>query len=352
MAGSRLTFEQRATLQRCWAAGFLQKDAAVAVGVSPSTISRELARNGDDRYGSAHPLRRQAGRLRREYAPRYAADLAQQRADRRAARPKEAKLATPGPLRDTVMAGLRLRWSPEQIAGRLRYEHPDAPERHVSAETIYLAYYLEARGGLKKLLEDENVLRSGRRNRRPATTPDGRRARFASLPSIHQRPTEADDRTVPGHFEGDLIVGANNRSAMATIVERTSRMLLLIGLQHRTSEHVTQQITAQMITLPAQIRRTLTWDNGAEMVGNHAEFTIATDCEVYFADPHSPWQRGTNENTNGLLRQYFPKGTDLSSHTQQHLDEVAAELNGRPRRVLGYKTPAEVFNELLLATTP
>ncbi|GHJ44148.1 IS30 family transposase [Catellatospora sp. TT07R-123] len=351
MPGKRLTAEQRATIQRCWAAGFTQVQIAIAVGVHASTVCREVARNGDDRYGPPHLRRRgPGGRLVRAYRLRYDAVLAQLRAGRRARRPKPAKLAVPGPLRDTVVAGLAKRWSPEQIAGRLRFAHPDAPEWHVSAETIYLAIYVQARGGLKDLFE-RPVLRTGRAHRRPAQ-PDGRRARFADLPHISTRPADAADRKTAGHHEGDLIIGAHGRSGIATVVERTTRYLTLTALpDHHDPAAVAEAVADRLTHLPRQLLRSLTWDRGFEMAHSHKLFTARTDCQVYFANPHSPWERGTNENTNGLLREYLPKGTDLSVHTQEHLDGVAAEINGRPRKILGFRTPAEVLQEQLIATT-
>ena len=353
--GKRLTFEQRATIERCWGAGFSQAQIAVAVGVSASTISREVARNGGRKYGARHPGRHgQHGVLVAAYRTRYSASDAQRRAEERACRPKPAKLAVAGWLRDYVLQRLRWRWSPQQIAGRLRYEYPDQPEMWVSAETIYLAIYLHPRGNLKALLE-QPALRSGRVHRRPHR-PAGTRARFAELPSIQARPGEVEDRIVPGDHEGDLLIGAASRSGIATIVERVSRYTTLValpGTAFRQPDAVADAVAAKLATLPADLKRSLTWDRGFEMVHAHARFAVAADCAVYFADPHSPWQRGTNENTNGLLRQYFPKGKfDFATITQTDLDAVAAELNNRPRRVLGYQTPAEVFNRhILLATT-
>jgi transposase, IS30 family len=357
--GKRLTFEQRQTIERCWAGGFSQAQIAVAVGVSASTISREVARNGGRKYGARHPGRHgEHGGLVEAYRPRYSATDAQRWAQERARRPKPAKLAAdgsaPGWLRAYVLQRLRWCWSPQQIAGRLRYEFPDQPELWVSAETIYLAIYLQPRGNLKALLQ-QPALRSGRVNRR-AHRPAGTRARFAQLPSIQARPAEVEDRLVPGDHEGDLLIGAGGRCGIATIVERVSRYTTLVALPgkaFRQPEAVADAVAAKLADLPADLKRSLTWDRGFEMVHSHARFSVAADCAVYFADPHSPWQRGTNENTNGLLRQYFPKGTfDFATITQTDLDTVAAELNNRPRRALGYQTPAEVFNRhLLLATT-
>ena len=368
MPGKRLTFEQRQTIERCWAAGWSQAQIAVAAGVSASTVCREVARNGGRKYGARHPGRHgERGVLIGAYRPRYSAVDAQRRAQLRACRPKPAKLAGPGGpggsgggwLREYVLQRLRWCWSPQQIAGRLRYEFPDQPELWVSAETIYLAIYLQPRGGLRALLQAEGVpgstvLRSGRVNRR-SQRPAGTRARFADLPAIHTRPGEVEERVVPGDHEGDLLIGAGSRSGIATIVERVSRYTTLVALPgkaFRQPDAVADAVAGKLVELPADLRRSLTWDRGFEMVHSHARFRVAADCAVYFADPHSPWQRGTNENTNGLLRQYFPKGSfDFATIGQDRLDAVADELNNRPRRVLGYKTPTEVFNEHILATT-
>ena len=353
--GKRLTFEQRQTIQRGWAAGFPQADIATMVGVHPSTVCREVARNGGRKYGARHPGRHgEHGVLIEAYRRRYSATDAQRRAEARARRPKPARLAADSWLRDYVLAKLADRWSPQQIAGRLRYEFPESPECWVSAETIYQAFYLEPKGNLKALLGPQG-LRSGRTHRRPPR-PSGTRARFANLPTLAQRPAEVDARTVPGDHEGDLLIGAGGRSGIATVVERVSRYTTLVALPgtafHRP-DAVADALAAKLADLPADLRRSLTWDRGLEMVHGHARFSVAADCAVYFADPHSPWQRGTNENTNRLLRQYYPKGQhDFSATTQSELDAVAAQLNARPRRVLGFRTPAEVFNEhLQLATT-
>jgi transposase, IS30 family len=353
--GRRLTLEQRQVVQRGWAAGFSQADIAVLVGVHPSTVCREVARNGSGKYGARHPGRRvEQGRVVAAYQSRYSASDAQRRADSRARRPKPSKLAQEGWLRDYVVAGLRLRWSPEQIAGRLRYEFPDAPQWWVSAETIYQAFYLEPRGNLKALVGPRG-LRSGRGHRRPPR-PSGTRTRFADLPSLAERPAEAEERVVPGYHEGDLLIGAGGRSGIATVVERVSRYTSLVALPGRAfhqPDAVADALAAKLGQLPEELARALIWDRGLEMVHGHTRFSIATGIQVYFADAHSPWQRGTNENTNRLLRQYFPKGQhDFTTTSQPELDAVANELNTRPRRVLGFRTPAEVFNEhLRLATT-
>jgi IS30 family transposase len=352
--GKRLTAEQRATIERCWAAGWKQAQIAVAVGVAPSTISREVKRNGGTKHGPRHPDRKgPKGVLRSAYRMRYSAHDAQSRATARARRPRPAKLATAGWLRDYVLDRLGRCWSPQQIAGRLRYEYPDQPEVWVSAETIYLAIYLEPRGNLKALL-GKQALRTGRVNRRQRR-PAGTRARFADLPGIATRPVEADDRAVPGHHEGDLVIGAGGRSAIATIVERVTRYTTLVSLPCKAfhaPNTVADAIAAKVADLPADLKRSLTWDRGFEMVHSYTRFSVAADCAVYFADPHSPWQRGTNENTNGLLRQYFPKGKfDFDTITQTDLDTIADELNNRPRRVLGYQTPTEVFNRHIALAT-
>ncbi|WP_460431810.1 IS30 family transposase, partial [Amycolatopsis echigonensis] len=242
-------------------------------------------------------------------------------------------------LRERVQAMLGEKFSPEQIARRLRRDHPDRPELHVTHETIYQALYVQGRGELRRELA--RALRTGRARRKPRAGQQ-RRPRFAEpMAMISDRPAEAADRAVPGHWEGDLIIGKDNASAIATLVERTTRYVLLVPLPRgRGAEAVRDALAATAATLPAHLQRSLTWDQGSEM-GRHHEFTIATGIPVYFCDPHSPWQRGSNENTNGLLRQYFPKGTDLSAHTPEHLAAVAAQLNRRPRKTLDWDTPAE-----------
>ena len=252
-----------------------------------------------------------------------------------------------------VLAKLKARWSPQQIAGWLRATYPDRVELWVSHETIYQALYVQSRGNLRAELTRQVALRSGRVNRIPRGAPAGacRSRRPWAVLNISQRPAEAADRAVPGHWEGDLILGARNASAIGTLVERSTRFVLLVNLQDgKLAEDLSARLIATMNRIPAHLRRSLTWDLGNEMADNRA-FTLATNTPVYFCDPHSPWQRGSNENTNGLLRQYFPKGSDLSIYTQDDLDTVAAELNDRPRQTLAWKTPNQELNKLLVATT-
>jgi IS30 family transposase len=252
-------------------------------------------------------------------------------------------------LRSYVQARLRKRWSPEQISRRLIKEFPDRPEMRVCTETIYQAIYVHARGELQRELAQR--LRRGRTARKPHKQPDARRRRFVEpMKPISQRPVDVEDRAVPGHWEGDLIIGAAQASAIATLVERSSRLVLLGGLgRERSAETVRDTLIASLADLPQALRGTLTWDQGCEMAEHHA-FTLATDMDVYFCDPGSPWQRGSNENTNGLLRQYFPKGQDLALVTSERLCEVADELNGRPRKALDWDTPAERMTALLSPT--
>jgi IS30 family transposase len=308
------------------------RQIAAELGRSPSTISRELRRN-------AHPT---TG----DYRPH----AAQTRADARRPRPKTGKLAANPRLHQAVQDGLDHRWSPEQIVRRLRRDFPDRPGMHVSHETIYQALYVQGRGELRRELT--RALRTGRAMRRPRRHAQQRTPRMAApMVMISERPAEVADRAVPGHWEGDLIIGKDNRSAIGTLVERTTRYVMLVHLPHgRTPDVVRDALINTVTALPTHLRRSLTWDQGTEMHRHH-EFSLATDMPVYFCDPHSPWQRGSNENTNGLLRQYFPKGTDLSTHTHDHLDAVAVELNGRPRKTLGWDTPAERFATLLNANT-
>ena len=258
------------------------------------------------------------------------------------------------PLWQVVRDKLALRWSPVQIARWLRQQYPDQPERWVSHETIYQAIYFQARGGMRQELARQVALRSGRSARRGQSR--GAAAGRGHKPwvrdfHISTRPAQAADRAVPGHWEGDLLLGARGASAIITLVERATRYVMLGALPgSRVSEQVIDVLIGLMRRLPAELRRTLTWDQGAELA-THASFTLATDCQVYFCDPHSPWQRGSNENTNGLLRQYFPRSsTNFRTYTQDQLDAIARELNGRPRQTLNWHNPAEELNKLLVAT--
>ena len=248
-------------------------------------------------------------------------------------------------LHDAVNEGLEQKWSPEQISARLEKEYPDDPEMKVSHETIYHTLYLQARGELRTELK--LTLRQGRARRVSRSRTTLSRGKIPNMINISERPAEADDRAVPDFWEGDLIIGKGSKSQVATLVERTSRFTILVRIPYdRCAERVAALLARKMETLPEFLRNSVTWDQGKE-VARPAEFTVCTGLPVYFCDPHSPWQRGTKENTNGLLRQYFPKSTDLSLHTQEELDRVAAELNGRPREALGWRKPIEIFEELI-----
>jgi transposase, IS30 family len=319
----RLSLTEREEIRAGIAAGDSFRAIARRIGRAPSTVSREV--------GGV------AGR------GGYRATKADDRACLAARRPKRSKLAASPRLRRAVIAMLERRFSPRQISARLRFEHPDDPEMRIAPETIYQALYVQSRGRLRQDLT--RYLRRARAKRRPRRGPDGR-GRIRDMISISQRPPEVEDRAVPGHWEGDLLVGKHNRSFIGTLVERQTRYVMLSYLEDASTDAVTRRIAEQIVRLPEQLRLSLTWDQGREMA-DHAQFTVATGVKVYFCDPHSPWQRGSNENTNGLLRQYFPKGTDLAVHSQAELDRVAAELNGRPRETLGWFTPAEKMTELL-----
>lgn len=313
------------------ALGVVCGESAVVIarrlGRATSTVTRELDRNGG-RGG-------------------YRAARADGRALEQGRRPKPAKLACSPRLRAEVERRLRERWSPQQIAARLRLDFPDDPEMRVSHETIYQSLYVQSRGALRRELAGE--LRRGRSQRRARGSRLGGNLR--EIVPIAARPPEVDDRAVPGHWEGDLIIGRAGRSAIATLVERQTRFAMLVGLpQGRTAESVRVALTEHIQRLPEALRRTLTWDQGKEMA-EHARFTIDSSVQVYFCDPSSPWQRGTSENTNGLLRQYFPKSDDLARHSQADLDHVADELNGRPRQTLEWMKPSEVFDQLIATTT-
>ena len=302
------------------------RQIARELGRAASTVSREVARNSLSRG-------------------RYRAVAAQRRAEDRARRPKTAKLAGNEELRGWVQAGLRRRWSPEQVSRRLAAEFGDRPEMRVSHETIYQSLYVQGRGALRRELAAS--LRTGRALRRPRRKDGERRGKIAGMVNISERPAEAGDRAVPGHWEGDLLIGAAGKSAIGTLVERATRFTLLVPLPAgHDAAAVADALTPVIGGLPAAVRRSLTWDQGWEMRA-HARIAVAADVEIYFCDPHSPWQRGSNENTNGLLRQYFPKGTSLARYSPGQLAAVAEELNGRPRKTLGWKTPAEALAEIL-----
>jgi len=356
MAGKRLVEQERVRIETLWRAGWSLPAIAGAIGRHRSTVWREVDRRHSYRHGPKNPRGAALPPGRKGlYAWGYDAGWAQQAAWRAARRPRAARLRAEGPLRALVLERLRLRWSPAQIAATLRLEFPDQPEMRVSHETVYQALYVQSRGGLRAELARQVALRSGRAARRPRADAAGatRSARPWITPALHisRRPAEAADRAVPGHWEGDLLIGAGGRSAIVTLVERTTRYVLLGKLPgDRASDAVVAVLSDLVGTLPAHLRRSLAWDCGAELA-RHARFTVASGCPVYFCDPHSPWQRGSNENTNGLLRQYFPKGvTCFSDLTQHDLDAVAAQLNGRPRQTLQWHTPAERLNALLVAT--
>ena len=390
LSGRYLSFAEREEIAILNAQGCGVREIARRLGRSPSTISRELRRNAATRSGNLE----------------YRASTAQWHADRRAKRPKVAKLATNERLRDYVQERLAgavttpdgravtgpevpwigrrhgrrkdrrwaKSWSPEQISNRLRVDFPDDESMRISHEAVYQALYVRGRGSLRRELSA--CLRTGRALRVPRARTRGRGKKFVSPEiMISERPAEADDRAVPGHWEGDLILGLGS-SAIGTLVERTTRFTMLLHLPRMEghgdevrvkngpalvghgAEAVRDSIASSITTLPEQLRRSLTWNQGAEMA-QHAQLRIETGLAIYFCDPQSPWQRGTNENTNGLLRQYFPKGTDLSKHSRVDLDAVAAALNSRPRKTLGWRTPTETLDELLrsgqqggVATTP
>jgi IS30 family transposase len=298
------------------------------LGRSASSVSRELSRNGG--YDG------------------YRAALADETAWTRAHRPKRCKLASSPRLRQAVASKLRLNWSPEQIAGWLKRLHPDDESHCVSHETIYRSLFVQARGVLKKeLLGHLRSKRTIRRSKQAGLNGDGR-GQIKDIVSIRERPAAVEDRAVPGHWEGDLLSGSKN-SYIATLVERHTRYVMLAKVANKDTQTVISALIKQAKKLPRELYKSLTWDRGKELT-DHRRFTLATDIEVYFCDPQSPWQRGSNENTNGLLRQYFPKGTDLSVHSQAHLTKVARQLNERPRETLQFETPAERLNACVAST--
>jgi IS30 family transposase len=317
-----LTLLEREEISRGLAAHQSARSMARLLGRSPSTVSRELSRNGG--YDG------------------YRAALADDKAWVRALRPKRCKLATNSRLRQAVTSKLRLNWAPEQVAGWLKRAHPEDESYRVSHETIYRSLFVQARGALKKeLLGHLRSKRTIRRSKQAGLNGDGR-GHIKDLVSIRERPAAVEDRAVPGHWEGDLLAGSEN-SYIATLVERHTRYVMLAKVPNKETQTVISALIKQAKKLPSELYKSLTWDRGKELT-DHRRFTLATNIDVYFCDPQSPWQRGSNENTNGLLRQYFPKGTDLSAHSQAHLNKVARQLNERPRETLQFETPAERFN--------
>ena len=323
-----LSVQERLVIADLHRSGRSGRFIAAELNRSPSTISRELARNADDVTGQYRP------------------HAAQSKAAARRPRPRAGKLAGDPALQAFVQGRLQKRWSPEQISKVLPAEFPDQPLRHVVHETIYQALYVSGRGLTRDLTK---LLRTGRMRRKPHRKGETRRARFFvdAMVMIADRPIEALDRAIGGHWEGDLITGASNMSAIGTVVERTSRFVVLLHLpENHTADTVRDAFTAAMAAFPSSLRRSLTWDQGGEMAA-HRGVTVATGMPVFFCDARSPWQRGSNENTNGLLRQYFPKSSDLRAYSRQDLDQVAAELNGRPRKVLNWQSPASKLAMLL-----
>ena len=323
-----LTLVKREQISRGLVNGDSLRLIAIRLARAASTVSREVTRNGG--------------------LVQYRAAVSEKRAWARALRPKLCKLATHRPLRKVVARLLRRNWSPQQIAGWLRRKHPDEEAFWVSHETIYRSLFVQARGVLKKELVEH--LRSHRpiRRSRHATAKADLRGRIPDTVSIRERPAEAEDRAVPGHWEGDLLCGSAN-SYLVTLVERQTRFLMIAKIANRDTHSVVNALIKQAKQLPEQLYRSLTWDRGMELT-DHKRFTLATDVAVYFCDPQSPWQRGSNENTNRLLRQYFPKRTDLSVHSQTRLNNIARQLNERPRKTLDYETPAERFQACVAST--
>jgi IS30 family transposase len=327
-SSARLGLADREEISRGLAAGWSVRKIASGLGRAPSTISREIRRHGGRQL--------------------YRAARAQARTRQRARRPKPSVFERNRCLAGVVERWLEFeQWSPVQISARLPSEFPDDETMRVSAETIYQALYVYGRGGLRKELARH--LRSGRTSRRPHTVTARNRGRspIPDLVSIAERPDEVEDRLVPGHWEGDLIMGRNNASQVATLVERTTGLVMLAKLANKQAPTLASCLTERITTLPEILRGSLTWDRGSEMAA-HRQFTIATGVKVYFCDPHAPWQRGSNENINGLLRQYLPRDSDLSRFTQADLDAIARKLNTRPRARHGFLTPLEVFDQLVL----
>ena len=323
-----LALTEREEISRGICAGLTDRQIANGLRRSPSTIGREIKRNGG-RDG-------------------YRAVEADQAAWERSRRPKPARLAVDQRLNRVVAGKLRLDWSPSQISAWLKRRYAGRPDMQVSAETIYRSLFVQARAALKKELVAHLRRSNGVRHAKGSSGKEQGRGQIVDAVSIRERPAEAEDRAVPGHWEGDLLMGGNS-SQIATLVERHSRYVMLIKIDTKECNSVAQALAKKITKLPSELKRSLTWDRGTEM-GAHKQFTIATDVNVYFCDPRSPWQRGSNENTNGLLRQYFPKGKDVSGYSQAHLNAVAARLNGRPRQTLDWRTPAEALQAAVAAT--
>jgi len=339
-SGRYLSFSEREEIFAGVERGESIRQIAKALGRAPSTVLRELRPNME------HQLYRSRSRFskRRGRPWNYRPSWAQERAKRLASRPKTAKLAKNAQLRELVQAKLLKKLSPEQISRQLRKQFPDDAEMQVSHETIYQSIYVQGRGALRRELAI--CLRTGRALRRPHRKSQERRGRIPNMVNISERPAEVEDRAVPGHWEGDLIKGKYGRSAIGTLVERRTRYLILLHLPRgQTAEEVEKAMIAATKRLPDTLWKSLTWDQGSEMA-NHAKITVASDLAIYFCDPAKPWQRGSNENTNGLLRQYFPKGTDLSVHSAEHLEFVADEMNQRPRKTLDWLEPREALAKL------
>ena len=323
-----LTLSEREEISRGIVVGQSMRSIASVLGRSPSTVSREVRRNGG--YG------------------RYRATTADQRAWDEARRPKQCKLAGKRRLARLVAKKLQLEWSPQQIAGWLKWQYPQDEAYQVSHETIYRSLYVQARGALKKeLIQHLRTQRTMRRSRHGNKSGEGQ-GQIKDMISISKRPASVEDRAVPGHWEGDLLAGSKN-SHIGTLVERHTRYLMLIKVANKDTATVVNALIKHAKKLPRELYKSLTWDRGKEL-SDHKRFKLATDIDVYFCDPRSPWQRGSNENTNGLLRQYFPKGTDLSAHSQAHLNKIARRLNERPRQTLEFHSPAEKFNECVAST--
>jgi IS30 family transposase len=320
-----LRFDEREVISRELSRGRSARDIGRILSRHHSAISGEIARNGGGND--------------------YRAVAAQERCEKMRLRPKARKLESCPRLHDAVNEGLKRKWSPQQISKRLVKDHPGDQEMRVSHETIYECLYLQARGELRTDLKV--ALRSGRARRMPRSRTTVARGTIRDMVNISERPAEAADRAVPGFWEGDLIIGKGNKSQIATLVERATRFVVLVKIPYdRSADRVAALLARKMESLPEFMKNSVTWDQGKEMA-RHADFTIRTGMPVYFCDPHSPWQRGSNENTNGLLRQYFPKGTDLSLHSQAELDRVSIELNDRPRKTLDYRKPVEAYDQIL-----